>query len=366
MKIVDVKIKIIKVALKHPFITSLRRVEDIKDILVEVHTDTGNIGYGEAPPTGVITGETLYGIYGALKTHIIPAIIGKKIEELDDLFDILNSCIMHNTSAKAAVDMALWDLYGQLYSAPVYKLLGGSRNKLKTDITISMKNPDEMVKDVQEAINEGYEYLKIKVGDDAEKDLQRLVKIREVIMPNMKIRIDVNQAWTPKQAVKLIKEIEKMEFNIDFFEQPVLASDLEGMRYVTEHVNTDILADESVFDVEDALRCIQSHSANLISIKLMKCGGIYNAQKIVSVAETFGVGCMIGCMLETKLSVNAAAHFAAAKKIITRVDLDGPALCLDEPIIGGALFKGQNIYLNDTKGMGIIGVKNKNILNDIF
>ena len=153
MKITEVRIGRISVPLRVPFKTALRRVDSVEDVIVELHTDTGAVGYGEAPPTGVITGDTTGAIIGALKDHIIKTIIGRDVDDFEALTDSVQKCIIHNSSAKAAVDMALWDLYGQLYNIPVYKLLGGSKDKIVTDITISVNSPEEMARDAITAIN---------------------------------------------------------------------------------------------------------------------------------------------------------------------------------------------------------------------
>ena len=148
MKITEVKLGIISVPLRVPFKTALRTVNSVEDVIVEIHTDTGNVGYGEAPPTGAITGDTTGAIIGALKDHIIKTLIGKDVDDFENLMKDLNSCIVKNTSAKAAADIALWDLYGQLHRIPVYKLLGGSRNKIVTDITISVNPPQQILQSV--------------------------------------------------------------------------------------------------------------------------------------------------------------------------------------------------------------------------
>ena len=165
MKIKEVRIGRISVPLRVPFKTALRRVDSVEDVIVELHTDTGAVGYGEAPPTGVITGDTTGAIIGALKDHIIKTIIGRDVDDFEALTDSVQKCIIHNSSAKAAVDMALWDLYGQLYNIPVYKLLGGSKDKIVTDITISVNSPEEMARDA----------IGIKGKTDAEK-VDNLIK----------------------------------------------------------------------------------------------------------------------------------------------------------------------------------------------
>lgn len=357
MKITEVKLGILSVPLRVPFKTAVRSVASVEDVIVEIHTDKGAIGYGEAPPTGAVTGDTTGAIVGALQDHIIKTIMGRDIDDFENLLQAVNRCILKNTSAKAAVDMALWDLYGQLYQIPVYKLMGGSRKKIITDITISVNSPAEMAQDARNALMRGYDTLKIKVGADPSLDVERLMAVRREVGEDIRIRIDANQAWEPKQAVRLLNEMQEKGLKIEFVEQPVKAHDIEGLKYVTERSYVPVLADESVFSPEDALKIMQLRAADMVNIKLMKCGGLYNALKITSAAEVYGVPCMIGCMLEAKISVNAAVHLACAKQIITKIDLDGPVLCSEDPILGGAVFNEQEITVSDAPGLGIKGVE---------
>ena len=357
MKITEVRIGRISVPLRVPFKTALRRVDSVEDVIVEIHTDTGAVGYGEAPPTGVITGDTTGAIIGALKDHIIKTIIGRDVDDFEALTDSVQKCIIHNSSAKAAVDMALWDLYGQLYNIPVYKLLGGSKDKIVTDITISVNSPEEMARDAITAINRGYDTLKVKVGVNPKLDVERLTAIRNAIGSRAKLRIDANQAWKPQEAVRILNQMQEQGLDIELVEQPVIAHDIEGLKYVTERSYVPVLADESVFSPLDAMKIIQSGAADLINIKLMKCGGITPALKIADAASIMGVECMLGCMLEAKVSVNAAVHVACARSIITKIDLDGPVLCSEDPIIGGSIFDEKDITVSKAPGLGIKGIE---------
>ena len=357
MKITDVRIGKISVPLRVPFKTALRTVNSVEDVIVEIHTDTGAVGYGEAPPTGAVTGDTTGAIIGALKDHIIKTITGRDVDEFEDLLQAVQKCVVKNTSAKAAVDMALWDLYGQLYKIPAYKMMGGARKSIVTDITISVNDPEEMARDAVNAIERGYDCLKVKVGANPALDVARLEAVRKAVGPDTCIRIDANQAWSPKEAVRILNNMQEKGLDIEFVEQPVKAHDFEGMKYVTERSYVPVLADESVFSPEDAMKIMQMGAADLVNIKLMKCGGLYNALKIASAAEVYGVECMIGCMLEAKVSVNAAVHLACAKNIITKIDLDGPVLCSEDPVIGGAIFNEKEITVSDEPGLGIKGIE---------
>ena len=339
MKITKVRLGRISVPLRVPFKTALRQVNSVEDIIVEIHTDSGEVGFGEAPPTGVITGDTTGAIIGAFQDHISKTLVGRDVDDFEDITRAVQDCIVKNSSAKAAADMALWDLYGKKYGIPVYKMLGGARNKIITDITISVNPPEEMARDAVDAIRRGYDTLKVKVGIDPSLDVARLAAIRQAVGPEVRIRIDANQAWSPKQAVRLLNQMQDKGLDIE-------------------------LVDEAVFSVEDALKIVQMQAADLINIKLMKCGGLTNALKIATLAEVCGVECMIGCMLEAKVSVNAAVHLACARKIITRIDLDGPVLCSEDPVQGGAVFNEKHITVSDAPGLGINGVEGIRYLDD--
>ena len=357
MKITEVRLGRLHAPLRVPFKTALRSVDRVEDILVELHTDTGAVGYGEAPPTGPITGDTAGGIIGAVRELIAPALIGQEVDAFEAVAARVQKAGVHNTSAKAAVDMALWDLYGQLHGIPVHKLLGGARRQLVTDITISVNPPEQMAADARDAVARGYDCLKVKVGADPALDTARLAAVRAAVGDGVCIRIDANQAWSPRQAVRILNEMQDRGLALELVEQPVPADDLEGLAYVTRHSWVPVMADESVFSPADALRIMQHRAADFINIKLMKCGGLTNALRIAAAAEVYGVECMIGCMLEAKVAVNAAVELACARSIITRVDLDGPVLCSVDPVVGGAQFDEKVITVSDAPGMGIGGVQ---------
>lgn len=356
MKIKNIRTGIIKIPLVTPFKTALRTVENVEDLIVCIETDTGDKGYGEAPPTAVITGDTLGSIKTAIHEFIAPALMGMDIEDIDTIMKKLHGCILHNTSAKAAVDMAIYDLYAKSLNKPLYKILGGARNVIETDLTISVNPIPQMIEDSLMAVKRGFSILKTKVGKEGAKDIERISEIRKAVGPDVKIRVDANQGWTPKQAVKIINRMEDLGLDIDLVEQPVKGTDFEGMKFVTSHTSTTILADESVFSPLDAIRLFEYNAADMVNIKLMKTGGLYEAMKICQIAESYGKECMVGCMLESKIAVSAAAHLASAKSVITAVDLDGPSLCSEDPYTGGPLYEESAIRITDAPGIGITRV----------
>jgi o-succinylbenzoate synthase len=354
MKITDIRFNMLRVPLKTPFKTALRTVDTIEDVIVTVHTDKGNVGYGEAPATAVITGDTHGSIVEAIKKYIAPRIIGEDVADLNRITQLIQGSLEKNSSAKAAVEIAVYDLFGQLYNAPLYKLLGGGDPVITTDITISVDYIDKMVADSIAAVDRGFESLKIKVGKDIGVDIERVKAIYAAVEGRALLRVDANQGWTAKQAVFALQTLEDAGVRLELVEQPVKAPDLEGMKYVTERVHTPIMADESVFGPTDVIELIRMRAADIINIKLMKTGGLSNAIQIADICGMYGMECMIGCMVETSVSVSAAVHLAVAKSsVITKVDLDGPSLCQFNPVVGGVIFNESEISITQAPGLGI-------------
>ena len=354
MKISDIQFGMLRVPLKTPFKTALRTVEQVEDIVVMVRTDDGHVGYGSAPATAVITGDTHGSIMDAVRHYITPRLIGKEIANLNRVTHLIQGAMEKNSSAKAAVEIAVYDLWGQLYGAPLYKLLGGGDPVVTTDITISVDYIDKMVADSIDAVERGFESLKIKVGKDIGVDIERTRAIHAAVEGRALLRLDANQGWTAKQAVYALQTLEDAGVKLELVEQPVKAYDLEGLRYVTERVHTPVMADESVFGPMEVIELIRMRAADIVNIKLMKTGGISNAVRIADICGMHGIECMIGCMLESSIGVAAAVHLAVAKAdVITKVDLDGPSLCQYDPVTGGVIFNESEITVTDAPGLGI-------------
>lgn len=364
MKITDIRFGMLRVPLKTPFKTALRTVESIEDVIVIIETDTGHIGYGEAPPTAVITGDIHGSIIEAIRTVIKPKLIGQNIADLNHIIRLIQSSIMKNYSAKAAVEIAVYDLFAQLYKAPLYKILGGGVPKITTDLTISVDYIDKMVADSLSAIDRGFETLKIKVGKDIGVDIERVKAIYAAVEGKALIRLDANQGWTPKEAVYALRKLEDDGVRLELVEQPVKAHDLEGMKFITERVNTPVMADESSFGPREVIELIKMRAADIINIKLMKTGGISNAIKIADICSFYDMECMIGCMLESSISVAAAVHVAVAKSdVITKIDLDGPSLCAFDPVHSSVTFNDADITIDDVPGLGITHIEGLQLLS---
>jgi L-alanine-DL-glutamate epimerase-like enolase superfamily enzyme len=209
-----------------------------------------------------------------------------------------------------------------------------------------------MLSDSQIAVNLGYSSLKIKVGESISQDYERIRVIHETF-PNITLRIDANQAWSPKESVTLLQKLESGGILAQFIEQPVKAHDFRGMRYIRERTLTPLLADEAIFSPKQAIELLELEGCDIVNIKLAKCGGISNALKIADIAQIYGVKCMMGCMLEGTISISASLHVVSAKsKTITMLDLDGVNLLASNPISTTNLFNESQLKLGNSYGIG--------------
>jgi len=357
MKINNITTTIFKAPLKTPFVTSLRRVEYLEDIIVIIECDDGTIGYGEGVPTPAITGETFESMQSAIEL-IKKSIIGMHIEEFETIITKLHKAIAKNTTAKSAVEIALYDIKAKSLKKPLYKMLGGTKQHFKTDITISLNDIDTMVQDAIDAVSLGYDALKIKLGEDIQTDIQRVIHIQNALQnQNVSLRLDANQGWSAKDSVKLLQYIENHGISIEFIEQPTIAYDLDALRYIKQRVQTPLLADESIFDIYDAKRVLELDCADIINIKLAKSGGISNALKIADMTQEYGKVCMIGCMLEGIVSINASVAIASAKADVVRfIDLDAPTLLKSYDIQTDTIYHNASITLGDSYGIGVSSI----------
>lgn len=295
------------------------------------------VGYGEASPSEYY-GESPETTLACIA--LFAGNLGDSPFLIEDILQRLSKIIGLNPSAKAAVDMAIYDIIGKMIGIPVYKLLGlNPAHTPYTSFTIGIDTPSQMAKKALMA--KDFPVLKIKLG--TKHDIEILKAIRDV--SNAVIRVDANTGWTPKEAIKMINAM--VPYNIELVEQPVPARDLAGMKLIRDNVPVPIIADESCVTVEDIPRvadCVDG-----INIKLMKCGGINHALKMIHVARAHNLRVMLGCMIESSLAITAAAHLSP---LVDYADLDGHLLIEDDPYIGIAVEHGK-LILPDEPGLGV-------------
>ncbi len=351
MKIIDIIATKLKLELIKPIVVAIGSVTQGETVIVKIITDEGICGYGEGAGVTFVTGETNNTVIEAIEI-IKSNLIGLDPLSIDHIHRVMDNTIVRNASAKAAIDIALYDIIGKIMKAPLYKVLGGIRNKIETDMTISIDKPEIMAKEAKEIVNKGFNYIKVKAGLNPDEDIKAIGLIREAVGENVHIKVDANQGWSTGDAIQIMNKIHK--YKVDAVEQPVASWDIEGLSYIRSKTNIKVMADESCFTPYDAISLIRKNAVDMINIKLMKCGGLYRAIQINSIAEASGVRCMVGCMMESKLSIAAGAALVASRQNFLYGDLDSFLYFKDnERIKGGFSVNASEIKFDESYGHGI-------------
>lgn len=353
--------------LLRPFVTAARRTDSVAFVVAEVELDGGVVGQGSAAETVAVTGESAATIHEALTGPLGAALTGARgtLPELAALIAATDtgptdttgptgpSRAAGATSAKSALDVALHDAAARAAGVPLVELLGGStKGELLNDMTVSLEEPEVMARRAREAVDTGEQILKIKLGRDPEEDRRRLDAVLEAA-PGVRLRLDANQGWSPEEAIRILTGLEADALPIDLVEQPVPAADVDGLARVRAAVGLPIMADEAVWTAADARRLVDAGAADLLNIKLAKTGGVREALAIADVAQEAGLTCMIGAMMEPRISITAAAHVAFAHPAITLIDLDPPAWFASPLPGGGYVQDGARLRLLGGPGLGL-------------
>jgi L-Ala-D/L-Glu epimerase len=349
IKITGVDIYLYDLPLQSPFRIAIGTMRAANDVLIRIHTDAGLVGLGEACPFPPITGETQATNVAAAQA-LREIVIGRNPLSIERLGREFGALVHSNPSAAAAFDMALYDILGQLAGLPLFRLLGGDKREFESDITVDLDEPEIMAGRAAAFVAAGFETIKVKVGQSRDSDLRRLQAIRDAVGGAVKLQIDANQGWPPAVAMDALKKMER--FDILFVEQPVRAFDLPGLRAVRAASPIPIMADEAAFGPADVFKLARAEACDSINIKLMKAGSILNMIKMAHVAEAANMSCMVGCMLESRLALTAAAHVAGAHDNIVWTDLDGHSSHTIDPVMGGMSFARGRIVLPETPGIG--------------
>ncbi len=326
--------KITRLQLKNPFKISRRATDAYREV-ISVEIDGG---IGEASPAKFY-GETVETVEKALK--IISTEISKDVDQIHEIMDKIESTLEGNYAAKSAVDMALHDRLGKKLGVPLYKLWGlNPRKTPHTSFTIGLDEPNVMAEKASDA--DTYPILKIKLGTP--RDIEIMETLRNVT--DKPIYVDANTAWSPSEAVQKIHQLK--EYGVELVEQPTEPDDIAGLKFVRENSSLPIIADESVKRASDIPKL--SGAVDGINIKLVKCGGLLEAIRMIHVARAHGLLVMIGCMIESSLGITAAAHLSP---LVDYADLDGNLLIKNDPFSGVTLDSGK-LILPDRPGIGVI------------
>ncbi len=350
MKIKHLEAWPVTMRLSEPYTISYETIESTTNVFLRLETEQGVVGYGCAAPDLQITGETSESVLRTINDIISPSIKGSDALRPAMLLERLDPLLKSNPSALAAVDMALHDILGKVSSLPIWKLLGGFRDRIRTCVTIGILPEPETLARAKDWLSQGFRSLKIKGGINVDSDIQRVLKVREAVGPEIELRFDANQGFTVEQALKFVKETRNA--HLELIEQPTPKTELDQLGKVTGSAHIPVMADESLMTLRDAFRLARRKLADMVNIKLMKVGGIAEALQINSVARAAGLEVMVGCMDESALSIAAGVHFALARPNVTYADLDGHIGLVGDPAQGAVILRHGTLFPNEKPGLG--------------
>lgn len=356
MVITDVRTHHLTSPLHTPFVTALRRISTVETLAVEIIAEDGSRGFGEVPQVWQVTGESVAGAKACIEGPLAALITRRDASNYVGLLREVRGAVAGNGGAKAAIDIAVHDLVARQLGVSLVRLLGGTSTTVATDVTLSVGPVDDLVNGALARVVEGFNVLKIKVGTDPSADVCAVTAVREAVGPLVRIRLDANQGWTERRAIQAIRALEDAQVDIELVEQPIAAGDLDGLARVTAQVDTPIMADEAIYGVTELIEVIRRHAADMVNVKLAKCGGLAVAKTLLDLATAAGLGTIVGSMMESAIGVGAAASLAAAYGTSATSDLDA-AWWLARPVNGGIRYEGSSLILPDRPGLGISGIE---------
>lgn len=350
MRITSIDLFQADIPLKDPFKIAVMEMRAAANVFVRISTDEGLIGWGEASPFWKLCGET-QAIDLAAGADLARIIKGKNPLEIDDRMSEIDGFLKNNSQIRAAFDIALHDILAKAAGMPLFRLLGGSGRPMRTCLTIAIGEAGDMARKAAQAKGLGFGIIKIKLGTSAKEDIERVRAIREAVGRDAIIRVDANQGWDVPTALAVLNAIN--DFDIEYCEQPVQHWNLAALKSIHDRSPIPIVADEAVFDHHDAFKVLSADAADYVNLKLSKSGGIRTGQKVASIVDAAGKQCMIGCMMESRLGLTAAAHLASSMNHFRFFDLDSAHLLAADPIVGGMRYEKDMVVLDETPGLGV-------------
>ncbi len=329
MKLTDLRVVRADIPVRRPHKMSFTTLETVNFVFVRVQTADGLVGWGEAACLGGPTWseESAESVAATIERYLAPWLIGRDPADVEALRLEMARRVQGNAFARAAVEMALWDVAGRTLGVPVYRLLGGRvRDRVPLSWSLAVADPRAEVEEARERVARGYRIFKIKTGAaPLADDVERVGRLREAVGPAISLRVDANQGWDRPTALQAVRLLEP--YAIDFVEQPVPRWDLEGLAFIAERAPMPIMADESCCTDHDALALARRGAVSILSLKVTKSGGLLGSLAIARIAAAAGMGCYVGCMIETSLGTAAYLHLALAAAPVTwGCELFGPLL----------------------------------------
>ena len=315
MKITKIDTKITSPPIRHTGVLGVGALEAIDLVIVRLETDSGITGVGEASPWAVFS-DNAFSIKTTIDHYLAPAVMGRSPLDVEAILLAMDAAHYGVQFAKAAVEMAVLDAAAKSLNQPLYNILGGLvRDRI--NLSYSVTNQD-IAKDLDESrwlLERGFKIFKVKTGVlDSRTELNRMAAIRKLVGDTFDLRVDFNQGGQREQVLRLCRDLER--FRLTFIEQPVKSWDMDAMIALVQALDTPVMADESVMSWEQGFQVAKRAAADIISIKLMKTGGILRAKKVAATCEAAGIPCYAGAMWESGIGIAASLHFACSTPAI--------------------------------------------------
>ena len=323
----------VEIAYKQPWVISSGPTSVAANVLVQILTDDGLVGIGEGAPVPAYGDETQGTILHAIRDNLAAVLIGRDPFDAEALAHDMEKRLHGHHFAKAAIDLALYDLRGKALGVPVYQLLGGKfRDTVSLIAGVGLNDTETRVREAIAAVDAGYDIVKLKISGNPKLDIEQVGAVRKAVGPEVHIRLDANQGYRSGDCLPTFKKLES--FGLDYIEQPLPRWDLDGQATLAAALDTLIMGDESCYSPEDVVTLVRHKAVNIVNIKIMK-SGLANSQKMAAIAEAAGLPCMIGSMVEMGVGTAAGVHFAIATPAVTYAcELVGAAFLVDDVVEG--------------------------------
>lgn len=352
MKIVDIEVCRKNFNLTRPYKIFNRTFDTVENFILKLKLENGIIGLGAASPATFVIDETADACEKVLSVENLTPLLNQSIYQLPAHCRWLEHQFKTKPAARAAIDIALHDAYAKLCKLPLIEILGRAHVTLPTSITIGIKSIEDSIIEGKEYASRGFSIFKIKLGDNLEKDIELVHRLRETFPKNIKLRVDINQGYHLSELIQFINKTKDLQ--LELIEQPLPTTHFQDLQQLPESEKSQIAADESVQNSYDAFHLIHPHRlCGIFNIKLMKCGGIYGAQKIAQLARLTNTALMWGCMDESIISITAALHVALSSTNTKYLDLDGSLDLANDVVTEGFVLKNGMMSLTDKPGLGV-------------